>query len=117
MIKICMNPENLKNFIDNCLQDMKAVNIQIIDLNGKTDFADYMIIASGTSDRHLHAMADKIFEECKKNDHPPIGVEGEDSKDWVLVDLGDVIVHLMRPETRELYALDKLWSLPATRQA
>lgn len=74
-----------------------------------------MVIASGTSDRHLHAMADKVCVDSKAAGNPAIGVEGEDSRDWVLVDLGDVIVHLMRPETRQLYALDKLWSLPPTR--
>ncbi|RKW07414.1 MAG: ribosome silencing factor, partial [Cardiobacterium sp.] len=77
--------------------------------------ADYMIVASGTSDRHLHALAGKIHDDSKAAGHPPLGIEGEDSRDWVLVDLGDIIVHLMRPETRELYALEKLWSLPPTR--
>lgn len=110
-----MNAQQIKELVQNSLEDMKAVDIQTIDLAGKSDIADYMIIASGTSDRHLHAMADKVSTDSKAAGMPPIGVEGEDSRDWVLVDLGDVIVHLMRPETRELYALDKLWSLPPTR--
>ncbi|PIE82205.1 MAG: ribosome silencing factor [Cardiobacteriales bacterium] len=110
-----MTPEALKKLVNNSLEDMKAVDIQIIDLKGKADFADFMVIASGTSDRHLHAMADKIIQDSKDNGVPPIGMEGEDSRDWVLVDLGDIIVHLMRPEIRQLYALDKLWSLPAKR--
>lgn len=112
-----MTPEQLKTLVQNSLEDLKAVDIQIIDLKGKADFADYMVIASGTSDRHLHALAGKVFDDSKAAGVPPIGVEGEDSRDWVLVDLGDIIVHLMRPETRQLYALDKLWSLPPTRQA
>ncbi|SUO97124.1 ribosome silencing factor [Suttonella ornithocola] len=112
-----MSNETLKNLVQNSLEDMKAVDVQIIDLAGKADFADYMIIASGTSDRHLHAMADKVQQDAKAAGSPALGVEGEDSRDWVLVDLGDIIVHLMRPETRQLYALDKLWSLPATRQS
>lgn len=111
-----MSNETLKNTVRNSLEDMKAVDIQIIDLAGKADFADYMVIASGTSDRHLHAMADKVQVDAKAAGNPALGIEGEDSRDWVLVDLGDIIVHLMRPETRALYALDKLWSLPATRQ-
>lgn len=112
-----MTPENLSQLIHQTLEDSKAVDVQTINLKGKADFADYMIIASGTSDRHLHALADKVSEAAKKNAVPTVGVEGEDSRDWVLVDLGDVIIHLMRPETRKLYALEKLWSLPATRHA
>lgn len=112
-----MTPEQLKTLVQNSLEDLKAVDIQIIDLKGKADFADYMVIASGTSDRHLHALAGKVADDSKAAGVPPIGVEGEDSRDWVLVDLGDIIVHLMRPETRQLYALDKLWSLPPTRSA
>lgn len=108
--------QNLKNIVNHSLEELKAVDIQIIDLKGKTDFADYMIIASGTSDRHLHAMAAKVQEDAKSAGYPALGVEGEDSRDWVLVDLGDVIVHLMRPETRQLYALEKLWSLSAVKR-
>lgn len=112
-----MTAEQLKTLVQNSLEDLKAVDIQIIDLKGKADFADYMVIASGTSDRHLHALAGKVADDSKAAGVPPIGVEGEDSRDWVLVDLGDIIVHIMRPETRQLYALDKLWSLPPTRNA
>ncbi|WP_072280787.1 ribosome silencing factor [Rappaport israeli] len=110
-----MTSDQLKTLVQNSLEDLKAVDLQIISLAGKADFADYMVIASGTSDRHLHAMADKVIEDCKAQNYPPLGREGEDSRDWVLVDLGDIIVHLMRPETRQLYALDKLWSLPPKR--
>lgn len=110
-----MNVEQLKELVHASLEDMKGVDIQTIELAGKSDIADYMVVVSGTSDRHLHAMADKVVTDSKSAGIPPIGVEGEDSRDWVLVDLGDIIVHLMRPETRELYALDKLWSLPPTR--
>lgn len=106
----------LKDIVNHSLEELKAVEIQIIDLKGKADFADYMVIASGTSDRHLHAMADKVQDDAKAAGFPVLGVEGEDSRDWVLVDLGDIVVHLMRPETRQLYALDKLWSLPPKRE-
>lgn len=108
--------QNLKNIVNNSLEELKAVDIQIIDLNGKTDFADYMIIASGTSDRHLHAMAAKVQENAKLAGYSILGIEGEDSRDWVLVDLGDIILHLMRPETRQLYALEKLWSLSSNKR-
>ena len=110
-----MNANELKTLVEHSLAELKAVNVETIDLAGKTDIADYMIVASGTSDRHLHALADKVHDDRKAAGHPPLGMEGEDSRDWVLVDLGDIIVHLMRPETRELYALEKLWSLPPTR--
>ena len=105
-----MNDE-LKNLVVSSLEELKAINLAVIDLNGKADFADFMVIATGNSDRHLHAMADKVFENAKKAGHSHIVIEGEDSKDWVLVDLGDVIVHLMRAETRDLYALEKLWQM------
>lgn len=110
-----MTTTKLKTLIQNSLENIKAQDIQIIDLDGKADFADYMIIASGTSDRHLHAMAHQLLTDSKEAGYPALGVEGEDSRDWVLVDLGDIIIHLMRPETRQLYALDKLWSLPPKR--
>lgn len=110
-----MNVNELKTLVEHSLAELKAVNVETIDLAGKTDIADYMIVASGTSDRHLYALADKVHDDSKAAGHPPLGMEGEDSRDWVLVDLGDIIVHLMRPETRELYALEKLWSLPPTR--
>lgn len=106
----------LKDIVNHSLEELKAVEIQIIDLKGKADFADYMVIAGGTSDRHLHAMAGKVQDDAKAAGFPVLSVEGEDSRDWVLVDLGDIVVHLMRPETRQLYALDKLWSLPPKRE-
>ena len=112
-----MTSETLKILVNDSLENLKAVDVQNIDLHGKADFADYMVIASGASDRHLRAMADRIVTDTKRQGHPPVGVEGEESHDWVLVDLGDVIVHLMRPEVRRLYALEKLWSLPTTRHA
>lgn len=110
-----MTAQDLLTIARESLENMKAQDMQIIDLKDKTDFADFMVVVSGTSDRHLHAMADKLFIDCKNAGCLDIRVEGEDSRDWVLVDLGDIIVHLMRPETRALYALEKLWSLPNTR--
>ena len=103
--------DKLKTLVNNSLNDLKAQDIQWLDLAGKADYADYLVIASGTSDRHLRALADKIYLDAKSQGFPILGIEGEDSRDWVLVDLGSIIVHLMRPETRELYALEKLWSV------
>lgn len=103
--------QTLRELVEFNLAELKGEDIQTIDLAGKADYADYLIIASGTSDRHLYALADKVRQAAKDNGFPVLGVEGEDSRDWVLVDLGSIIVHIMRPETRELYALEKLWSI------
>ena len=94
------------------LEEPKAQNITELDVRDVTSMADYMVIASGTSNRHVKALADNVVEAAKKAEHPPIGTEGEDTGEWILVDLGDVIVHLMLPATREFYDLERLWRNP-----
>jgi ribosome-associated protein len=94
------------------LEELKARNIVSLDVRELTSVADTMIVASGTSNRHVSALADNLVEKAKQNGHPPIGVEGKQSSDWVLVDLGDVLVHVMSPATREFYDLERLWSMP-----
>lgn len=94
------------------LEELKAQNITELDVRDVTSMADYMVIASGTSNRHVKALADNVVEVAKKAEHPPIGTEGEDTGEWILVDLGDVIVHLMLPATREFYDLERLWRNP-----
>jgi ribosome-associated protein len=91
------------------LEDMKGKDILSINMENISDFTDVMIIASGTSGRHLKAMADSLIETLKKSNINPIGTEGQDTNDWVLVDYGDAIVHLMLPEVREYYDLERLW--------
>jgi ribosome silencing factor RsfS/YbeB/iojap len=86
------------------LADMKAV-----DVRGANDVADFMVVASGTSDRHLRAIADRVVQMCKASGQRPLGVEGEGQGEWVLVDLPDVMVHVMLPRTREFYQLEQLW--------
>ncbi len=103
---------SLKAIIENSLDDDKAEDIVVIDLAGKSSIADYMIIASGRSARHVSTIADKLSERLKKAGFPPMAIEGKETCDWVLADCGDIIVHLFRPEVRELYNLEKMWSAP-----
>lgn len=100
------------------LDDGKGNDIKVIDVRGKTSITDYMVIASGTSDRHVVSLADRVVERAKENHCPPLGVEGENTGEWVLVDLGDAIIHVMKPQTREFYQLEKLWQgdYPATAE-
>jgi ribosome-associated protein len=99
------------------LEDDKAEDITVIDLAGKTSISDFMIIASGRSHRHVAAIADHLVERLKKRGLMPLSVEGLAQSDWVLVDAGDVIVHLFRPEVRDFYNLEKMWSAPLPEQA
>ena len=94
--------------IKNSLEDMKADEVVVIDLAGKTSIASYMVVASGTSNRHVASIAQKIEENLKKSGYK-CSVEGEDKADWVLIDAFDVIVHIFRPEVREFYNLEKMW--------
>jgi ribosome-associated protein len=93
------------------LEAIKAVDIRVIDVRGLTSITDRMVIASGTSTRHIKALAENVVLEAKRNGFAALGVEGEDTTGWILVDLSDVVVHIMMPETREFYALEKLWSV------
>jgi ribosome-associated protein len=93
------------------LADMKAVNIKVMDVRNVTDVADCMIIASGTSDRHVRSIADRVLERAKAGGFRPFGLEGERDGEWVLVDLNDVIVHVMLPRVREFYGLEGLWDI------
>jgi ribosome-associated protein len=94
------------------LEDGKADNVVDIDLVGKTSFADRMVICSGQSHRQVLALADRMIDVLKEAGQKAMGVEGRDSAEWVLVDLGDVIVHIFHAETRDLYNLEKMWSMP-----
>ncbi len=97
------------------LEDMKAVNVKVIDVRGLTDVADTLVIASGTSDRHVRSIADRVIEQAKAHGVRPLGTEGEREGDWVLVDLQDVVVHVMLPRVREFYALERLWDAGAAQ--
>ena len=99
----------LEALVVDALEDLKAVNIVTLDVSGLTDVMDSLVIASGTSNRHVKSLADNVCVEAKKQGMPPIGVEGQDAGEWVLVDFGDVVVHVMLPATRDLYDLERLW--------
>jgi ribosome-associated protein len=103
----------LLQVVRHALDDLKAVNVKVLDVRGVTDFADTLVIASGNSDRHVKSIADRVVEFAKKAGFRPTGVEGERDGEWVLVDLNDVIVHVMLPRVREFYRLEDLWDIAA----
>jgi ribosome-associated protein len=99
----------LQDVVLDALADMKAVDVKALDVRGLTDITDMMVVASGTSDRHVKSIADRVVQRCKEAGFRPFGMEGERDGDWVLVDLHDVVLHVMLPRIREFYALEKLW--------
>ena len=103
--------ERLLEIVIAALEDIKGVDISVIDVRGLTSITDRMVIASGTSTRHIKALAENVVLEAKRHGFAALGVEGEETTGWILVDLSDVVVHIMMPETREFYALEKLWSV------
>ncbi|HDY83326.1 MAG TPA: ribosome silencing factor [Halieaceae bacterium] len=107
-----MEADKLKHVIVGALDDLKAVNTVTLDVTGLTDVMDYLVIASGTSNRHVKSLANNVSMESKKRGVRPLGVEGDDAGEWVLVDFGDVVVHIMLPATRDLYDLERLWTNP-----
>jgi len=111
-------PPGLAEVAIAALEDMKAVNVKVLDVRGLTDVTDTMIIASGTSDRHVKSIAGRVTQKCAEAGFRPMGVEGERDGEWVLVDLRDVLVHVMLPRIREFYGLEKLWGVaPAAPEA
>ncbi len=108
---------SLQTVVIEALADMKALEIKVLDVRGLTDIADTMVIASGTSDRHVRSVAQKVMEKTKAAGFRPHGVEGQLDSDWVLIDLHEIIVHVMLPRVREFYGLEKLWDLGASKRA
>ena len=106
----------LEKLVLSALEDLKAVNIKVLDVRGLTDVADTMIVASGTSDRHVRAIAENVTVQAKAAGRRPLGTEGKQDGEWVLVDLQDVLVHVMLPRVREFYALEQLWEAPRAQR-
>ncbi len=106
-----MNIDEIKKQAVEALEDLKAEDITVIDVKGKTTVADWVVIASGSSSRHVKSIANNVAVEARKAGRPPLGTEGENEGEWVLVDLGDVIVHVMQRQVREYYDLESLWSV------
>lgn len=111
-----MDSRSLLSLIEETLDDNQAVDIVAIDLEGKTTIADSMVVASGRSNRHVGALADHLLERLRERGLKGVSVEGQKHCDWVLIDAGDVLVHLFRPEVREFYKLEKLWGDAAAAQ-
>ena len=100
---------SVQGIVTAALEDIKAINVRVLDVRGLTDIADIMIVASGNSDRHVRSIADRVVESVKAAGIKPYGVEGSRDGEWVLVDLHDIIVHVMLPRVREFYGLERLW--------
>jgi ribosome-associated protein len=111
-----MSVDELRELVKNALEDLKAENIVELDVHDKTDVTDYLVVASGNSSRHVKSIANNVVIEAKKAGYPPIGVEGEADGEWVLVDLADVVVHVMQPQIREFYDLENLWQVDLSRK-
>ncbi|MDO7086059.1 ribosome silencing factor [Pseudocolwellia sp. AS88] len=99
----------LKAFVIEKLEDMKGRDITVLDISKKSSFADYMIVCSGNSNRHVKSIAQSVAMECRAEGLEPLGIEGNDVGEWALVDLGEIIVHVMTESTRDLYQLEQLW--------
>jgi ribosome-associated protein len=115
--KVSSAKPSLKTVVIDTLADMKALEVKLLDVRGLTDIADYMVIASGTSDRHVRAVAQRVVEKAKEAGFRPHGIEGQQDADWVLIDLHDMIVHVMLPRVREFYGLEKLWDMTVSKRA
>ncbi len=111
-----MNAAELKDQVIESLEDGKARDIQALDVRANCDFTDWMVIATGTSTTHVKALGQAVSQDAKQAGHPPLGVEAPQDPEWVLVDLGDVVVHVMTERARAFYALEKLWSVQPARE-
>jgi ribosome-associated protein len=100
---------SLRDVVIGALAELKAVDVRALDVRGLTDITDTMVVASGTSDRHVKSIADRVLQRCKEAGFRPFGMEGERDGEWVLLDLQDIVLHVMLPRVREFYALEKLW--------
>lgn len=112
-----MNSRELSKLVVNALEEVKGKDIVVLDVSDMTTVTDYMIVASGTSNRHVKALIDSVAEKAKAAGRPAVGMEGEEGSEWVLLDLQDALVHVMLPRVRDFYNLEKLWSLRPAKDA
>ena len=108
-------PSKLRDLVSSSLDELKAVDPVTINVKKLSSFTDYMIIASGTSNRHLQSIGEKVLEDLKVKNIKPLGLEGEGSEEWVLIDIGDVVLHLMSANARAFYDLESLWDPELSR--
>ncbi len=106
-----MQTQELLNIVKNVVDERKGQNITVLDVRGKTSITDYMVLVTGTSERHARSLCEYVIEKVKQYGIQHPGFEGQDGSDWVLLDLGDVILHVMTAQAREFYQLEKLWSV------
>lgn len=106
-----MESDALQDLVTDALEELKGQDIRVLDVRGQSTVTDTMVIASGNSARQVQAMAERVTERSKAAGVQPLGVEGEETGDWIVVDLGDVVCHVMRPEVRDFYNLEKLWAM------
>ena len=104
-----MNSKQLCDLAIEALEDIKGIDIKVLDVVNKSSVTDIMVFASGNTSRQVKALANSVAEKAKKAGSPALGIEGDDTSEWILVDLGDVVVHVMQPSIREFYNLEKLW--------
>ena len=112
-----MQVEKVLELITAALEEKKGEELLRLDVRGKTDLMDYMVLVSGTSKRHVAALARNLLDKLEEAGIKPLGVEGEQDQEWILVDVGDVVVHVMLPEKREFYQLEKLWTMDWEEEA
>ena len=112
-----MQIEELLTVVNAELEERKGENITTIDVKGRTSFTDFMILVTATSERHAKSLGDYVIEKVKSHKIKPLGVEGDGTSEWVLLDLGDIILHIMTAQARELYQLEKLWSIDRPEDA
>lgn len=103
--------EALKDLVVDALDDIKGIEIAVLDVEGQTDIADFMVVATGTTSRQVKALSDSVVVKAKAEGYTVNSVEGDDTAEWILIDLGDVICHVMLPKVREFYDLERLWSM------
>ena len=108
-----MRSKDLVGMVEEALDELKAVDIQTLEVGKMTSITDFMVIAGGTSDRHVRAVADNVIAKAKEANVEILGVEGHEFGEWILVDLADVVVHIMQAKTRDFYKLENLWSMSA----